>query len=199
MRKKRYILTVLILLLSGADAVVNGQTRQVYPEPSFRWRPAAGDTLLNFNPAVRAGEGLLSFDSLPYARDYTVIVVYKPVADTEAVLWPPYEVSYQNGITIHSHPNDNTAEWPGEEDPAAFRNYHQNIIVGPITSKISGSNTIMVSGESERIPGLAFYPNLVNTGQFPDATLSIHAAENIVNQKSHVFFEHTVGKIIKSS
>ncbi len=100
MRKKRYILTVLILLLSGADAVVNGQTRQVYPEPSFRWRPAAGDTLLNFNPAVRAGEGLLSFDSLPYARDYTVIVVYKPVADTEAVLWRMYfSNSSSRGLT----------------------------------------------------------------------------------------------------
>ena len=87
MRRPIQLFALLCLTAVCATPVANGQTRPPYPEPSFRWHCTTGDTLLNFNPAVRAGEGLPVFDSLPYAGDYTVIVVYNPVADTEAVLW----------------------------------------------------------------------------------------------------------------
>lgn len=63
-------------------------------EPLFHWRTSSGDSLLNFNPAAFAGGGTLLQDSIPYAEDYTVIVVYKPVQDTEVLLW---SIDYGDG------------------------------------------------------------------------------------------------------
>ena len=40
--------------------------------------------MLNFSPATTSP---LVFDSIPYAEDYTMVVVYRPVSDTETFVW----------------------------------------------------------------------------------------------------------------
>ena len=56
--------------------------------PSWHWRCDSGGASLNFHPATLADGGhALVFDSVPYAAEYTMVVVYKPVADTEASVW----------------------------------------------------------------------------------------------------------------
>ena len=54
------------------------------PTPLYAWRCASGDSAMNFNPATMSAT---HFDSLPYAGSYTVVAVYKPVADSEATVW----------------------------------------------------------------------------------------------------------------
>jgi len=87
MRKYRHLTTAIIILLLIANAVAYGQNGRPLPEPSFHWRYSGGDTLLNHNPALRAGDGVLAFDSLPYAGEYTLIAVYRPARDSETFLW----------------------------------------------------------------------------------------------------------------
>lgn len=77
----RLILIVELLFLSVAAM---GQTGGTMPQPAFHWRCTSGDTVLNFHPATTTP---LLFDSIPFSKDYTMIVVYKPVADTEAAVW----------------------------------------------------------------------------------------------------------------
>lgn len=84
---KTILAAALILAASGN---IHAQTE----EPLFHWRASSGDSLLNYNPAAFAGGGTLLQDSIPYAADYTVIVVYKPVQDTEAILW---SIDYGDG------------------------------------------------------------------------------------------------------
>ena len=78
-------LRVFFYLLAVATclAAPNKAEAQV-AEPLYHWRAVPGDTLMNSNPAAYAGGIILLQDSIPYAPDYTVIVVYKPVQDTEA-------------------------------------------------------------------------------------------------------------------
>ena len=64
------------------------------PQPSFRWVCQSADSMLNFSPASTTPQ---SFDSMPYAEQYTMMVVYKPVADTEASVW---SLSYADGQTL---------------------------------------------------------------------------------------------------
>ncbi len=75
------ILAALLLLASASAA---GQSADGSPRSPLRWRCTAGNMLLNHNPATATP---LRLDSLPYARDYTLVVAYKPVADTEATVW----------------------------------------------------------------------------------------------------------------
>lgn len=60
---------------------------QTTAAPLFHWRCPSGGATLNHNPAVLTGNGAVMFDSVPYAKDYTMIVVYKPVASVEMPLW----------------------------------------------------------------------------------------------------------------
>lgn len=77
------------------------------PVPTFHWRCMAGDSLLNFNPTAI---GTLHFDSIPYAEDYTLVVVYKPIADTEALLWRlTFEDSIVRALTTERIISDSTA------------------------------------------------------------------------------------------
>lgn len=55
-----------------------------YPRAAFQWRCTDGNTQLNFNPATTDP---LVFDDIPYAGDYTLVVVYKPLVDNEATVW----------------------------------------------------------------------------------------------------------------
>lgn len=100
MRKKRFLSTAIFTLLLGAAAAAYGQNGNPLPEPSFHWRYAGGDTLLNHNPALRTGDSVLSFDSLPYAGEYTLIAVYRPARDTESFIWGmTYGDSAMRGLT----------------------------------------------------------------------------------------------------
>ena len=106
---------------------------------------------------------------------------------------PGYEVSYEAGISIHSHPDDNSAEYPGPDDPAVFSRYHQNIIVGPIRKKNTSDKSVMVKGNIQQEAGLAFYPSSIARGDQPQRTISLRIANKIVSQQSHWFIEHTIG------
>ncbi len=77
----KFVLTISLFL---PCSIALGQTEQGLPSPAFHWKSPAADSLLNFHPATIAP---LHFDSVPYAEDYTVVVVYKPVVDTEARVW----------------------------------------------------------------------------------------------------------------
>lgn len=75
---------VIIFCVVCLYTVAHGQQGDSNPQPTFHWRCTVGDTLFNFNPATSVPQ---SFDTLLFAPDYTVIVVYKPLADTEATVW----------------------------------------------------------------------------------------------------------------
>lgn len=75
-----FLLPALFLLPSPAWSQPQGNQSAAV----FHWRCAASEVLLNNNPVATSP---LAFDSIPYAKDYTVVVVYKPVADTEATVW----------------------------------------------------------------------------------------------------------------
>lgn len=85
---------VPFLVLAALSGTVCGQrtgARRVpirAAEPVWQWRCEAGDSLLNYNPAVVADSNhVLTFDSVLYAREYTMVVVYKPVVPSEASVW----------------------------------------------------------------------------------------------------------------
>lgn len=69
-----------------SSTVAVGQTGAM-PAPTFHWRCAGGEVLLNHNAAVRLSDSTMVFDSLPYAKDYTMIVVYRPDTNGEKSLW----------------------------------------------------------------------------------------------------------------
>ena len=70
--------------------------------PDFWWTCQEGDTTYNFNPAVNMDSaGAVTFDSVPCAQSYTMIVVYKPLTDaTESAIWRlEYNDSVYRGLT----------------------------------------------------------------------------------------------------
>ena len=80
---------------------------QGLPTPVFHWRCPSADSLLNFHPATTEA---LHFDSIPYSDDYTVVVVYKPVVDTEANVWRlVYADSLVRGLTTERIIADSTS------------------------------------------------------------------------------------------
>lgn len=84
----------VVMLLGGFSAM--GQTAErSYPLPAFSWRCSEGNALLNFNPALQLGRNTLSFDSIPYAKDYTMIIVYKTDHGDETDLW---RMSFGNSL-----------------------------------------------------------------------------------------------------
>lgn len=87
--------------------VVQGQVGQGAPSPAFHWKCPSADSLLNFHPATVSP---LHFDSIPYAEDYTVVVVYKPVVDTEATVWQlVFADSIVRGLTTERIVSDSIA------------------------------------------------------------------------------------------
>ncbi len=100
----KLILTTCLLL---PYCVVQGQVGQGVPSPAFHWKCPSADSLLNFHPATIAP---LHFDSIPYAEDYTVVVVYKPVVDTEATVWQlVFADSIVRGLTTERIVSDSIA------------------------------------------------------------------------------------------
>ena len=69
--------------------------------PMWQWRCTNGDAILNYNPAITVDrDHALTFDSIPYADRYTIIVVYKPIIDTEAMVWRlNYDSASVRGLT----------------------------------------------------------------------------------------------------
>lgn len=107
-KMKRHLFRFLVAFcLLFPCAATQGQTDSSLPRPAFHWRCPSGDSLLNFHPATTAP---LRFDSIPYAEDYTVVVVYKPVVDTEATVWQlVFADSMVRGLTTERILSDNTA------------------------------------------------------------------------------------------
>lgn len=88
-------------------SVVLGQVGQGIPSPAFHWKCPSADSLLNFHPATVSP---LHFDSIPYAEDYTVVVVYKPVVDIEATVWQlVFADSIVRGLTTERIISDSTS------------------------------------------------------------------------------------------
>lgn len=100
---KLILATCLLLPYS----VVLGQTGQRFPSPAFHWKCPSADSLLNFHPATIIP---LHFDSIPYAEDYTIVVVYKPIVDTEATVWQlVFADSIVRGLTTERIVSDSIA------------------------------------------------------------------------------------------
>lgn len=98
---------ILATCLLFPYCVVHGQVGQGFPSPDFHWKCTSADSLLNFHPATITP---LHFDSIPYAEDYTVVVVYKPVADTEATVWQlVFADSIVRGLTTERIISDSTS------------------------------------------------------------------------------------------
>lgn len=88
----RKLLTIILLALFAGDSYVIGQvsSSDMPPAamPTFWWRCGAGDSVLNFNNVISFGRrDSLVFDSLPYAKEYTMVVVYKAADSMEATVW----------------------------------------------------------------------------------------------------------------
>lgn len=99
--------TFFALCLFGLCVFAQGQSSGNIQQPTFQWRCETGDTMLNFNPATTS---ILYFDSIPYAKDYTLIVVYKPVSDTESTVWHLlYGDSVTRSLTTERILSGNTA------------------------------------------------------------------------------------------
>ena len=89
MRKLFAIMPLLTLFgINVAFGQTGYSTSATAVMPTFWWRSSTGDSMLNFNNAtiVNSGDSLV-FDSLPYAADYTVVVVYRPLDGIEAGVW----------------------------------------------------------------------------------------------------------------
>ncbi len=98
-------LLIIILLLPlvgnnnaiGQTAVTNTNTAAM---PTFWWRCSEGDSLLNFNNAKTIdSNNTLVFDSLPYASDYTMVVVYKAIDSIETNVW---QMEYTDSVDNHT-------------------------------------------------------------------------------------------------
>ena len=108
---KRILFTVGMLI--GCSAAIGQTGSGILPTPAFHWRCSAGNAILNHNPAMHVassggargeglgvGSGAIVFDSIPYAKDYTMIVVYKPVSGGETALWQmTFGDSIMRGLT----------------------------------------------------------------------------------------------------
>jgi hypothetical protein len=64
---------------------------------------------LNFNPATIVDSShTLVFDSLPYAKNYTMVVVYKPVVEKETAVWRlDFDSGSVRGLTTEHIISDN--------------------------------------------------------------------------------------------
>lgn len=105
MKQLHKLILATCLLLSCN--IAQGQNVSGLPTPAFQWKCQSADSLLNFHPATIAP---LHFDSIPYAEDYTIVVVYKPVVDTEAAVWQlVFADSIVRGLTTERIVSDSTS------------------------------------------------------------------------------------------
>lgn len=77
--------------------------------PTWRWRCNDGNATLNFNPAkIVDSAHTLVFDRIPFARNYTMVVVYKPIIDTESAVWRlDFDEEAMRGLTTEHIISDN--------------------------------------------------------------------------------------------
>lgn len=88
MRKILLITTVLAITSIASFGQTSNTGLKPAPEPEFWWRSIGGDSTLNFNNASIVGKGdTIVFDSLPYAKDYTMVVVYQSLDGKESSVW----------------------------------------------------------------------------------------------------------------
>ena len=84
-------LAVVVCLLSSASAAMSQQNLDdgnAAVLPTWQWRCHNGEASLNFNPAIVVDrDHTLVFDSIQFAGDYTMVVVYKPDTNAEATIW----------------------------------------------------------------------------------------------------------------
>ena len=55
--------------------------------PSFLWRSFSIDSTLNFNGADYVNGNGMTFNNLPYSKNYTLVMVCKPQFNVETMLW----------------------------------------------------------------------------------------------------------------
>lgn len=110
-----FLFLIMVVSLGGAA----GQTVSgAYPPTLFHWRcPQTVDSslgtpaLFNHNPSMQLRDSsALVFDSLPVADNYTLVVVSRPVTDSETVLWRLcYSDSSLRGLTTENILSDGVA------------------------------------------------------------------------------------------
>ena len=104
--KQLYKLIFATCLLLSCN-IAQGQNVSGLPTPAFHWKCPSADSLLNFHPATITP---LHFDSIPYAEEYTIVVVYKPIVDTEATVWQlVFADSIVRGLTTERIVSDSIA------------------------------------------------------------------------------------------
>ena len=82
-------------MLMVCSAAIGQSGDGFYPTLAFHRQCDSCDV-----PAMRVREGALSFDSIPYTKDYTVIAVYKPTEREESALWMmSFDESTTRGVT----------------------------------------------------------------------------------------------------
>ena len=93
-RNNVFLLTLLLM-----SHLTIGQTNLSFDDssqPVWQWRCERGEAFLNFNPAtIIDSSKTIMFDSIPYASNYTMVVVYKPVLNLESSVW---KLTYDDGI-----------------------------------------------------------------------------------------------------
>lgn len=97
------LLTIILLLPFICNNVALGQINYVNKipavTPTFWWRCSTSDSLMNFNKAtIVSGGDSIVFDSLPYAKDYTLVVVYRAKDSIESNVW---RMDYGEGISTN--------------------------------------------------------------------------------------------------
>jgi hypothetical protein len=80
-------LLFMVGMLIWCSAAIGQTGSGMSPAPAFHWRCEAGNTVFNHNPAHVIDDGAMVFGSDPYSKDYTMIIVYKPVSSGETMLW----------------------------------------------------------------------------------------------------------------
>lgn len=99
--RKLFTIILLLSFIGNDDALGQINYANIIPAvtPTFWWRCSTGDSLINTNKAIIVSGGdSIVFDSLPYAKDYTLVVVYKAKDSMEANVW---RMDYGNSISIN--------------------------------------------------------------------------------------------------
>lgn len=107
-----WLASLLVLANQTASGQGGGTGNMQIPAavPAWQWRCDSGDATLNSNPAMTVGSGqTITFDSIPYASNYTLVVVYKPTVDYESAVWRlTYSDNSIRGLTTEHIISNNT-------------------------------------------------------------------------------------------
>lgn len=95
-------------MLVATFTALGQEMRTVFPV--WQWRCDSGNAVLNFNPAeIVDSTHPLVFNNLPYAKNYTVVVVYKPIVKAEAAVWKiDYDTESVRSLTTEHIISNNT-------------------------------------------------------------------------------------------